>query len=217
MNSNTFSIQDSLKFGWGAFKKDPWFYVGATLSLGLFSLIVNWLTGQGHGLFSIVGFLIGLAATTVANIAYARLALSAEAGNHVGWEGLWAPENFWRMLGAMILQVVIIVVGFILLVIPGIIACLMLTFTQFLVVDKSLGPVEALKESYRLTKGHLFQLFLFALCLIALNIVGLVLLVVGLLVTVPVSLIAFAHVYRKVTNLQGVMVVPPVLPTPPVS
>jgi hypothetical protein len=210
--NNTFSISESIKFGWETFKKDPWFYAGVTLALSIFSTLVNWLTNHGSGIFGIVGWLIGFAASTVVTIAYARLALSASSGQHVNWNGLWAPEHFWRMFGATLLQGIIIVIGFILVIIPGIIAALILCFTQLLVVDKKMQPFEALKESYRLTKGHLLQLFLLMLCLILLNIVGAVLLLVGLLVTVPVTILAIAHVYRKIEALQGVPLVTPQQP-----
>lgn len=201
--NNTFSVSEAIKFGWDTFAKDPWFYIGVTFSLSVFSMIVNWLTGHGAGVFALVGWLIGFAASTVVTIAYARLALSAGTGQHVGWNGLWAPEHFWRMFGATLLQGIIIVIGFILIIVPGIIAALILSFTQLLVVDKKLGPIEALKESYRLTKGHLFQLFLFMLCLVLINIIGALLLLVGLLVTVPITILAVAHVYMKVQGLQG--------------
>lgn len=199
----TFSIEEAFRFGWDTFKKDPWFFVGVTAALTIFSVVVNALTGNGYGIMAFIGFLIGLAASTVVTIAYARLALSAQEGPHVGWEGLWAPEHFLNMLGATILQSIAIVVGLILLVIPGIIVALMLMFTQLLVVDKKMSPVAALKESYRLTKGQLLQIFLFWLAIIVINIIGLIALVVGLLVTLPVSLIAVAHVYKKLSSLQG--------------
>jgi uncharacterized membrane protein len=199
----TFSIEEALRFGWDTFKKDPWFYVGVTAALTIFSVIVNALTGNGYGAMAFIGFLIGLAASTVVTIAYARLALSVQDGPHVGWEGLWAPEHFLNMLGATILQSIAIVVGLILLIIPGIIVALMLMFTQFLVVDKKMSPIAALKESYRLTKGQLLQIFLFWLAIIVINLIGLIALVVGLLVTLPVTLIAVAHVYKKLSSLQG--------------
>ena len=120
--TNTFSIKEALLFGWETFKKDPWFYIGVTGALGGFSIIVNALTGHGHGLFAFVGFLIGLVASTVVTIAFVRLALSAHGGQHVGWEGLWAPQHFLRMLGATLIQSIVVTIGFILLIVPGLIA-----------------------------------------------------------------------------------------------
>ena len=211
---NTFSISEALHFGWDTFKKDPWFYVGVTFTLSIFSFIVQALTSNGHGLFWVVGFLISLAASTVVTIAYAQLALSATNGPHAGWNDLWAPKYFLDMFGSTILQSVIILVGFVLLILPGILAMLFLCFTQLAVVDKGLKPVGALKESFRLSKPHIFQLFLFMVTLVLINIVGLLCIVVGLLVSIPVSLLAVAHVYRKLVALQGV---PMVTPTPPAA
>jgi uncharacterized membrane protein len=201
MNTNTFSISEAFAFGWASFKKDPWFFVGATLALWVFSFIINMLTRNHSGILGVIGFLIGLAASTVVTIAYAKIALSTNAGAHVSWNDLWAPNYFLPMLGTMILQGICIVVGLILLIVPGIIVALMLAFSQLIVVDQGKMPIEALKESFHLTKGHLWQLFLFALAVIAANIVGAVLLVVGLLVSVPVTLIAAAYVYKKLLAL----------------
>ena len=214
MNS-TFSIKEAIRFGWTEFKKDPWFFVGVTVALSLFTIVVDSLTGDRHGIQSVLGIIISLIASTIVTIAYARLALSTVAGAHVGWNGLWAPQHFFSALGAGILQFVIIIVGFILLIVPGVIAGLLLCFTQIALVDKNLSPVEALKESYRLARPHLWQLFLFMLSLLLLNLIGLIALVIGLLVTIPVSLISVAYVYKKLSGaLEPVVVVPNEAVTP---
>lgn len=207
MTTELISIKESLTFGWETFKKDPWFFIGVTAALTIFSMVVNALTGGGKGMGSLLGFVISMLASTVVTIAYARLALSAVRGPHVGWDGLWAPEHFLNMLGATILQSIIVIVGLVLLIVPGIIAAILLSMTQLSVVDKKFNPIEALKESYRLTRPHLWPLFLFMLVLVLLNLVGLIALVIGLLVTLPVSLIAVAHVYQKLTSAEEPVVV----------
>jgi uncharacterized membrane protein len=118
------------------------------------------------------------------------------------------------MLGATILQSVIVLIGLVLLIVPGIIASLLFSMTQLSVIDKSLKPIEALKASYRLTKKHLWLLFQFMIVLVLLNLAGLIALVVGLFVTLPVSLIAVAYVYRKLTALEEPVVVLNATPTP---
>lgn len=209
MANNLISIAESFRFGWGVFKKDPWFYVGVTFALSAFSIAVNALTGGGQGVSSFLGFAISLLASTVVTIAYARLALSATEGTPVGWDGLWAPQYFFSVLGASILQSVIILIGLVLLIVPGIIAALLLFFTQLALVDKNLSPVEALRESYRLARPHLGKLFLLMLALIVLNLVGLLAVVVGLFVTLPVSLFTVAYVYRTLSRAQEPLVVIP--------
>jgi hypothetical protein len=209
--TTAFSIKESLVFGLEVFKKQPWFYISVVLALTLFSIIVDMLINGGRNDASLIGFLISFLASTIVSIAYARLALSvAEGGTPVGWEGLWVPDRFFPMLGTIALQGLIILVGLVLLIIPGIIAAVLLMFAQLAVVDKNLNPVEALKESYALAKPHLWQLVLFSFAILVLNVVGLLALVIGLLVTVPVSVIAVAHVYKKLVKLS----IPAVLPTP---
>jgi len=80
--------------------------------------------------------------------------------------------------------------------VPGIILALAFIFSSYLIVDKGKGPIEAMKESWRITKGHWWKLFLLVLAIIGLNILGFILLLVGLLVTIPVSMIALSHAYR---------------------
>ena len=192
--------------------KDPWFYAGVTLALLAFSMIVNALTGRGHGIESILGVVISFVASTIVTIAYSRLALSASVGPHASWQELWAPEHILNMLGLTILQAAAFIVGIILLVIPGIIVALMFSMSQLSLVDKKLAPVAALKESYHLTMGHKWQLFGLMLILIVMNIAGAILLGLGLLVSIPVTLLTVAHVYRKLVAAQEPMVVMPVTP-----
>ena len=57
--------------------------------------------------------------------------------------------------------------------------------------------IGSIRRSTTLTRDRIGHLFLFVLALIGINILGLLVLVVGLLVSVPVSMLAFAHVYLK--------------------
>jgi uncharacterized membrane protein len=80
--------------------------------------------------------------------------------------------------------------------VPGIIFMLMFMFTTFIVIERELGPIDAMKESRRITRGHKWQLLGFLLLLVLINLLGLLALVVGMLVSIPVSSLAFAHAYR---------------------
>ena len=82
------------------------------------------------------------------------------------------------------------------LIVPGIIFTLMFLFTTFIVVDRELGPIEAMKDSHRITRGHKWPLLGFLVLLMLINLAGLMALVVGLLVTIPVTSLAFTHAYR---------------------
>jgi hypothetical protein len=74
-------------------------------------------------------------------------------------------------------------------------------FWTYVLVDKGLWGREALAKSLEMTKGLILKLILFSVALLVLNLVGAILLVVGLFVTVPVSMLAMAVVYRKLEHI----------------
>ena len=105
---------------------------------------------------------------------------------------------FVNYIIASIATGVVVIVGLILLVIPGIYLAIRLQFYKFLIVDKGdIGPIESLKESWKMTKGYAWNLFLFLILIALLNILGVILFGVGLFVTIPISLLSYAILYRK--------------------
>lgn len=92
--------------------------------------------------------------------------------------------------------------GIILLIVPGMIMAVMLGLFAYFIVDQNMGPIEALKASRALTKGHRWQLFCFGFMLFLFNIAGLLCLLVGMVVTIPASYIAQAHVYDRLCKLK---------------
>ena len=208
------SIGDCIRFGWETFKKRPGILIGAFVLTTLLPSIPGLLFPSPEvapgvpppppttaemiaTLISVViGIFVTIGMTTFALRAHDDIA-SVKMGD------LWNPQPFWRFLGAEVLAGIIIFVGFLLLVVPGVIASLGLCFVLYVVIDRGDGPINALKESWRLTKGSKWQLFLLVLALIGLNLLGLLLLLVGILVTVPITWQAVTHAYRTLASQSG--------------
>ena len=70
-------------------------------------------------------------------------------------------------------------------------------FYSFMIADKGVSPIESLNQSARITKGSVLNLLLFYICLGLINLAGAICLLIGLLVTVPLTGMAGAFVYRK--------------------
>ena len=87
-------------------------------------------------------------------------------------------------------------IGIPLLFVLGVIFSLMFMFSGFLVIDRELGPIEAMKESYRMTHGYKWSLLGLLLLLFLINLLGLLAFIVGIFVSAPVSLLAVTHAYR---------------------
>jgi uncharacterized membrane protein len=93
----------------------------------------------------------------------------------------------------------------ILLVIPGIIWSIRFHFFSYLIVDKGVSPIEALKKSSKITKGTKWDLFLFGILLVFINILGALALLVSLFVTMPATMVANAFVYRKLLSQEEIV------------
>lgn len=70
------------------------------------------------------------------------------------------------------------------------------SMSRFEVLDGA-GIIESLRKSAIITRGVKWKLLGFILVLGLMNLVGLVLFLVGFLVTLPISMVAIAHVYTK--------------------
>jgi uncharacterized membrane protein len=75
-------------------------------------------------------------------------------------------EGFRRYVDSVLSGLFVIVfvsIGLILLIVPGICIGCRLAFTPFLVVDRKMHPVDAIKECWRMTRGYGWKIFLIGL------------------------------------------------------
>lgn len=70
-------------------------------------------------------------------------------------------------------------------------------YPYVLLENEHMKMIDIVKRTYRLTSGSFWKLFFFLITLSILNLLGFILLGVGLLITVPISVFALAHLYRK--------------------
>ncbi len=196
-----------ISFGWDTFKKRPWFFIGVFLVVSILSSGSRLQMGEGTEYTSATAVLLIAAGIVMgiiqilAKMGSTRLVLKAHDNPEAAAFGdLWTPHPFWKFVGSSILVGVIVIVGLILLIVPGIIWALRYLFVPYLVIERKLAPFEALKESARITYGHKWQLLGLLALIVFINILGAILLLVGLLVSVPVSSLAMAHAYRTLSS-----------------
>ena len=68
---------------------------------------------------------------------------------------------------------------------------------MYIVSEERCSAIDALKKSWELTQGQAMPLFLLALVQIGLTLLGLILLVVGLFVAIPLIVMMQCYVFRK--------------------
>ncbi|MEK7109450.1 MAG: DUF975 family protein [Patescibacteria group bacterium] len=204
---HSFSIGDALQFGWHKTRDHSGLLfqvVLALFALQVASAIVqkvleDTLLGIGVSLvLAIMGVIVGAG--------FMVIVLKLAQGHAAHYRDLVPPATLvWYFFCATVVSGFLILLGFIALIIPGIYLALRFSMVRFAILDLpaqagGAGITESLHRSGRLTRGHKWHLLWFFLTLAGMNIIGLLLLYVGLLVTVPVSGLAWAHVYLKLKN-----------------
>lgn len=93
-------------------------------------------------------------------------------------------------------------------------ATLRIKFYLFVILDKNSGPIVSLKESARITKGHVTVLLVWSVIMMLLNLAGVLLLLIGLLLTIPWIMITDAYIYRKLSGAAPAPSPPAAAPPP---
>jgi ribosomal protein L32 len=110
------------------------------------------------------------------------------------------------MINLIVVQVVSIILeilAFVFLIIPGIIVTIRLSFATLLVVDEEYGPIEALSESWRRTKGFGWTIFGLGILAVPIFILGLVALIVGVIPALMVIAITTPTMFAAATSVHG--------------
>jgi uncharacterized membrane protein len=174
------------------------------LIVGLVYILVGFaqeMTKEGLPILSLILAIASGALQIIVGIGFIRISLrfcDREKGEYA--DLFSCLPLFFPYLLASILYGLIVVGGMILLVIPGIIWAIKYMFFSYLMVDRRVGPMEAIKGSSAITKGVKGKLFLFLLALMGINLLGAMALLIGLLATIPTSMLATAYVYRKLAG-----------------
>ncbi len=207
---HAFSIGGIINEAWEIFKMRPAFLIGTffgfPILFGMATQLVDLggsaiASGIGENAFG-YGFSLIIALAVYVASFYFNLGMYSfmiKVGDDVNSAKIndwWHPQGIVHYVVATILSALIMLVGFILLIVPGFIALVMLSQVVYIVIDRKLSAVESIKESVRMTKGHGWKIAGMFLALMGMNLVGVLCLVVGLLVTVPVSMIAGVRMYR---------------------
>jgi hypothetical protein len=113
-------------------------------------------------------------------------------------------KNYWNAVIANIVVGVIVGLGIVMLIVPGIIFSVRLAFVPYLVVDREMDVMDALRVSWDMTRGHGWPIFFMGLLAIPVVIAGLLCLAVGVIISVMWITAAFAVIYHTVELKDGI-------------
>lgn len=160
------------------------FNMAATGSVNAFALLFLVLIGLALILVSLI-ISIGVIHTQIASV----------RGEHIGFSKVVEDTKplIFRYLGLSILYAIIIFVGFLLLIIPGILAAFFLSMSMYILVDQNTGVIESLKKSYELVKGHWMVILALAIVYVGISIINAIFSFIPIIGWIPGLVLSVAY------------------------
>ncbi|MFC1962154.1 hypothetical protein ACFLWN_03825 [Chloroflexota bacterium] len=201
-------VSSSYKNGW----RQLWKYFLELFLIGLIGFLIGLPTGMGGWfkdiavasvIFGIFGLAYGILINGPIDYGVSFAYLKASRGDKLEIKDVFAAfDNYWNAVLASLLVFVIVGLGLIVLIIPGIIFACKLVFTPYLVVDRKMEVIEAIKESWRMTGGHAWKVFFIGLLAIPIGIAGLICFGVGVIISIMWVSLTLASLYHAVNMSQ---------------
>ncbi len=197
---NPVPTSEAIRYGWDRVTERLGFWIVLILIIGALSYLPQPIGQQffeSAPLMAAVINLAGFVISILVSIGTIAVSLKVYDGQSATYGDLFSRRHlFWRYLGATIVYTVIVMLGFVLLIVPGLIFLIKYQFALYVIVDRGVGVTEAFNASARLTDGVKWRLFVFDVALLAVLLLGVVALGIGLVVAWPVVLMAAAYMYR---------------------
>jgi uncharacterized membrane protein len=196
-----FVISEAVQFGWDTTKSNIGFFIGLLIVVGLIEYVPDIIATMIEADAPVLSIIIQISSVVLSMIivmGLIKIFLRFCDGEKGEFSDLFSCYPlFFKYLVGSILYGLIVSAGLILLIIPGIVWAIKFYFFDYLIVDKGLGPIDALEKSSEITRGVKWDLFIFGILLGIINLMGFLCLLVGLFVTIPMTMVATVFVYRK--------------------
>tara|TARA_B100000579_G_C22768390_1_gene822691 strand:- start:52 stop:663 length:612 start_codon:yes stop_codon:yes gene_type:complete len=191
----SFSIEEHFSSAWKRFKKSSVFWI----CISLFSIAIG---APGSSFSSPNMMIVFTAISMYFSAAIVLMSINYMKGDQVTINNL-IDINFLTFIHYFLVSIlcgIVVFIGAIFLILPGLYLASRLIFAQYLVVDKKITFDQAIMESWVLTKGNEWNLINFLLVTFLVFITGFFALFVGLLVAIPVVSLATASLYLCFTK-----------------
>jgi uncharacterized membrane protein len=198
------TADSAFKYGWLKMKEK----FADLLVITIIMLVAQGVSGvvneNGNGNFTngSISFLIWLVITGPVSYGGMWVILKIVRGNKYEIKEVFSAfgKNYFEILLANLLVTIIVAIGFILFIIPGIVFAAKLAFVPFIVMDKEKSAMDAIKESWKMTTGYAWQIFFIAFLSVFIILGGIILFIIGLFPAVMWVNAALAALYVAVDN-----------------
>ncbi len=194
-------IEKLLKDSWEIFQKNIVAFIVGTFIVMIPSILASSIP--------IIGLIFLIAMPPLA-YGLTSMAIKATKGETVEINDISiALKDTDRLVQSLILAIVggiLVVIGLILLIIPGLVLAVLFTYSMILLVIRGYGAIDALKESVEIVKNNVGDTIIIVLIVAVLNIIGGIIHIsvipIGTLLTMPFGLIAYALVFYSLKGAK---------------
>ena len=192
------TVGNFLNFGIESAKRNFLKFFGMIIFAVIAFIIIVFI---GYGINETFGGMLTLIFSILISFGFLKNTIRLTKGEPINFKAFFSanPVTLLHFFVAMVIMFVVISIGMILLIIPGIILSYMLILTPYLIIDKDMGAVEAIMESMRLTKGYKMDIFVgHFIVFLLINIASM--LIVTLPFTIPMALFVQIYPYLVLTG-----------------
>lgn len=231
MSPNVFDPIDPIRYGWNTLRSNLQFFFVLMITVAVLynlpSLVWMFILSGAAAydtsviitIFALI-VIVSVVIYQVIELGLLDIALSFRDGSSPQIGDLFRQYPlFLKFLVASIIYSMMVFFGLMLLMVPGIYLALKYQLYGYIIVDRGLGPIEALKESSRMTAGAIMSLFVFWLALGGGMFVIMIILMIFFAISMglmagaisPDLVAAFYIVYSFVLSLIGALVILPII------
>lgn len=185
-------LGDYFKKGWELFKLYPIGFIGYFIFCIVLSVVLEWVP--------IIGPLVSFILVAPLSAGFFVVSAKLLKNHRPEFSDFFIGFKFFQQLAFFgVISTILILLGLVLLVVPGIYLMVGYTFALMLIVDRGLDFWTAMEASRRSVQTRWFKIFGLLLALLLVNLGGCLLLGVGLLITAPfihcILTVAYADIF----------------------
>lgn len=147
-----------------------------------------------------LGYVAVLLAAMFVQAAYLSGCLDIADGRPVGVGTFFRPRNFGAALLTALLVGLLVAVGSMLFVVPGLIIAFLTQFAIAAAIDRSLSPIAALRASFTTCQTNIVGALLSWLAQVVVLLAGELVCGVGLFVAFPLAVLIQTYTYRRLSG-----------------
>lgn len=196
-SKSVLGVEKVIRKGWKTTKANLGFLIGLIVVISAINITLSAVVEMVENeVFIVFWNVVSIVVSLWLSLGAIRILLDLVYNKQPRFKTLFSQgQHLLNFLVAAIVYNLIILGGLILLIVPGIIWAIKFQFFSYFIVDEGMGVMDSLRASAQITSGDKWNLFLLGVSIFVINFIGMLLLLVGLLVTYPLTMLALAYAY----------------------